>query len=226
MLPGKGLVGFAGRLLIFFGLLAWVPWPGFEAGLLFRQGYFSFVGTSASFLFGSSGPQTVILFGPTAKGDKTTDIDAIVYGPGFGGWQGHIDVWRGGYLPTVEVVALILATPIPWRRRWKALLWGLLGAHVFVAARVGITLLFATSLLRMGFFADVSPFWPKAMAVTYDVCMSLAASWVVPIFIWILATFRRADLLEAMGVAVVSKEPNSVASRSYNVKKQAGRNHG
>ena len=38
-----------------------------------------------------------------------------------------------GYMPTTFVLALIVATPIPWRRRWRALLWGLLVVHVYVA---------------------------------------------------------------------------------------------
>ena len=35
-----------------------------------------------------------------------------------------VDAWQMGWAPTAFLVALTLATPIPWRRRWWALFWG------------------------------------------------------------------------------------------------------
>ena len=46
--------------------------------------------------------------------------------------------WATGYLPTVCAIALVLATPIAWRRRGRALLIVVALTQVYVAARVAL----------------------------------------------------------------------------------------
>jgi hypothetical protein len=97
-----------------------------------------------------------------------------------------------GYGTTALLVALIVATPIPWRRRGWALLWGLLLSHAFIALRLTLT------LLAGGFAADKAyaifhpgPFWRGALTRMDSVLAdNPAVSFVVPTFIWFLVAFR------------------------------------
>ncbi len=100
-----------------------------------------------------------------------------------------------GYLPTVEVIALILATTIPWRRRWRALLWGFVLVNGFIAMRLAITLLHLFSGQWPWALYAPGPFWGRILDGTYEVVgISPMLGFAAPVFIWIVATFRREDL--------------------------------
>lgn len=99
-----------------------------------------------------------------------------------------------GYLPTVSLVALVLATPIAWRRRRRALLWGLLLVHVFVALRMGIPIVrdFSNPNAIQVYYPGGFGRW--ALGIAERAFLRAPASWfVVPILIWILVAFRRDD---------------------------------
>lgn len=198
----KGIPGFIVRLLVFFGLLAWFPGPQ-----LLRGAYLTFCRYGAGVLFDTRIPagasfQTLskrfaVRFQPDTTRDKTKDIDALLVIPRRGFIRPNFDVWSGGYLPFAEVIALVLATPIPWRRRWKALVWGAIGANAFLVWRIFLVLVVAVTIPQLGVFPDLAPVWRKTIQVVHDVTMALQTSWVVPILIWIIVTIRRRDLLAA-----------------------------
>ncbi len=98
-----------------------------------------------------------------------------------------------GYSPTAMLVALVLATPIPWRRRGVALLWGMGFVHAFIVLRVTLT------LAANGFAADKgyalfspSEFWygmlSRAQTLLAD---DPSVSFVVPMMIWFLVIGRQ-----------------------------------
>ncbi len=99
-----------------------------------------------------------------------------------------------GYLPTAFTAALVLATPIPWRRRGWALLWSTVLISAFVGLQLGLHLLNAFSdpnhLNQFAF----SP-WMKALLVVAlkVVAISPVTAYIAPVFIWALVTFRRED---------------------------------
>ena len=104
-----------------------------------------------------------------------------------------------GYLPTAEVIALILALPIPWSRRWKALFWGLVLVNGFVVLRLEITLLYWFSGDRPFALYSPGPFWSEVLVGAREVVVvSPMLTFAVPVFIWILVTFRRGDLEQWM----------------------------
>jgi hypothetical protein len=116
------------------------------------------------------------------------------------------DAWFTAYLPAAKLIALVLATPIPWRRRWNALFWGLILVHVFIAVRLGIQVLHAFSQpFVWGAPNPVRLFEPGAfwMAVLSWVNQHFAESttpvFMVPVFIWILVAIRREDLFRIVG---------------------------
>jgi len=51
-----------------------------------------------------------------------------------------IPTGRVGFVPWAELIALVLASPVTWSRKWRALLWGSLCVNVFVTARFGMYL--------------------------------------------------------------------------------------
>ena len=100
-----------------------------------------------------------------------------------------------GYVPTVIVIALVLATPVAWKRRRWALFWGLLLSQVFVWFRVGLSVygLFVTrDAIRL---VSPGPFLTETVRfVMRLVASSSVFSIVAALLIWILVTFRREDL--------------------------------
>lgn len=98
-----------------------------------------------------------------------------------------------GYGPTVMIVALVLATPLAWRRRAWALLLGLLLIHLFILVRLTLT------VTVNGFAADKvyalfhpGPFWQGVLTRAETMFSDdPTVSFVVPIVVWFVVTLRR-----------------------------------
>jgi hypothetical protein len=99
-----------------------------------------------------------------------------------------------GYLPTAFTAALVLATPVSWKRRAWALLWSMLLISAFVGLQLAIHLLLAFSdanALNQFAFAP----WVKGLigVALKVVVLSPVTAYIAPVFIWLLVTFRRDD---------------------------------
>lgn len=98
------------------------------------------------------------------------------------------------YVPTAFVAALILATPIPWPRKWRALLWGMLLVSAFVALKFAVWLVFAFARNDPVAMFHFGPFGRGVMRHLYSVIVTgVPGTYIFPLPIWILVTFRRAD---------------------------------
>ena len=184
----KGILGFIFLLLVIYGLLA-APWPGVQGA------YSRFYMGAGNWAFGSFGSKGEVHFLPLAKPTGLSDIEVVtkIRGARVEGWSPHSSRMMG-YLPTVEVVALVLATPIPWRRRWKALLCGLIICQAFIALRILICLVHWFSADRPWQLFYPGRFWGDVLTGTQEIVnVSPTLSFVAPVFIWIVVTFRRAD---------------------------------
>jgi hypothetical protein len=99
-----------------------------------------------------------------------------------------------GYTSTILLIALILATPIRWLRKGWSLLGGMILIHVFIAFKLTILLLLVFSTSEQVAVMSLSSFWQSVLKATYEIFIAnLSVSYVVPVFIWILVTFRRSD---------------------------------
>lgn len=189
MWPRRPFAGFVIRLLIIYGVFC-IPWPGV------RQGYAALYRGAGNVLFGSFGSEGVVRFLPAQAGQGRLDyeIQILKRGCPTSGISQHDSILTG-YLPTAETIALVLATPIPWRRRWKALLYGVLLANGFVALRVYIILLCSFSIEKPYALYKPGQFLNKVLASVYEFIVVFPTYvFLVPVLFWILVTFRREDI--------------------------------
>lgn len=107
----------------------------------------------------------------------------------------HCDSRRMAYAPLSFIAALVLATPLPWRRRLIALFWGLLAVHLFIVLRLELILLYAFCEDSPARLYAPSPFWSNVLYHAFEALAgSFPSSFIVPTMLWALITFRRGDL--------------------------------
>jgi len=184
-----------------------LPWPGLRSfhGQAFRAG--------AELIFQHFGREGVVLFLPASAADapppdrdKHKDTVIVCAKRGvpqpLAVWS---DSWLTAYLPTIKLIALVLATPIAWPRRWRALFWGLLVVHGLIAARLALILVYT--------YAQPTPcrlFAPSALVMGvltwlyHHLALSTMPLFMAPVLVWVLVTIRREDV-----TTIVGDEPRS-----------------
>ncbi|HTQ31261.1 MAG TPA: hypothetical protein VMI53_08625 [Opitutaceae bacterium] len=197
MPPRRAVAGFLGRFALVYGLLIF-PWPGWNG--FYGRGFRALGRT----VFAENSGRRILRFEPAPDTLRPLDtaialanreqLDALGSGPvrTLG-----LDTRGVGWVPTALLLALILATPVSWRRRGRALIWGLICLYVFILFSVGIYIWNESAQLSLVGF---SPFW-KAIAdgLEETLITQMGASFVAPVLIWILVTFRREDILAWAG---------------------------
>ena len=102
--------------------------------------------------------------------------------------------WRAGYLPTVMLAALTIATPLPWARRLKALALGLIAVHLYVGLRLTLTLAYGFNGTDEWCLYALPRWWSFALSAAYEmICISPGTPFLVAVLAWGLVTFRRSD---------------------------------
>jgi hypothetical protein len=182
------------RFAVIYGLLI-VPWPGWNA--LYGQG-FRAVGEA---VFGRNDGQCVLYFEPHRQTQGLAAVDSrIVLGnPQQADSSGKgpaqllsIDTRSIGWVPVATTAALILATPISWRRRALALLWGLLSIHAFILFSIWAYIWNESTNISL---VTLTPFWKEvADGLQYTLVTQMGVSFSVPVLIWIVVVFRRHDV--------------------------------
>jgi hypothetical protein len=190
MFERKQVAKFIVLVLIIYTLLA-VPWPGV------RQAYSAAYRVTADSVLGVSTSNFLVYVRPLREDEGEGDEDVKL-----GVWDRQVQ--RGqrvrlstrltGYLPTAELLALVLATSLPWSRKWKALLWGLIGVHAFIALRLASGALYVLSMAKPTPFFEFAPLGNKVVYSIYEMAVqSPTTSFFVPALIWILVSFRKSD---------------------------------
>ncbi|MBU0717724.1 MAG: hypothetical protein KJ749_05695, partial [Planctomycetes bacterium] len=96
-----------------------------------------------------------------------------------------------GYTPTAVIIALLVATPMGWRRRGWGLLGGLVAIHLFILFRLTLT------LAVKGFGApkpyalfDLSGFWMGVLEPLEEIFVHKPnVAMVVAVFLWLFVAF-------------------------------------
>lgn len=201
MPPLRTVALFFARLIAIYALLA-APWPGLA------RAYASAYHAVGNAWFGGFGGDGIVRFAPAPAGDGASDT-VLTIGNRVTGAEGTSphSARITGYLPTIETIALILATPLPWARRGRALIWGLVICHVLIWLRLQVVVLH--------FFTGPEPWalyqpwgwvdWLLAKATRIGV-VSPTPSFILPVLVWLGVTFRRGDLEE-----ILAQEPSPPA---------------
>ncbi|GAG33751.1 unnamed protein product, partial [marine sediment metagenome] len=99
-----------------------------------------------------------------------------------------------GFKPTAFILALIVATPIPWSRRWRAVVGGLVLVHAYVALRMLVFLLAA-----FGGDNPLALFSPGPIGgailgfLSWFLVLSYTSWLIAPLPIWVLVSLRTSD---------------------------------
>jgi len=105
-----------------------------------------------------------------------------------------------GFAPTSVLMSLILASPLRWRRRGRALLWGLAAVHVWIALSIWLMIVDGYSGANAVAIYSFSPSVDYVLSfVTFLVTASTVPRYALPIFLWALVTFRRGDWAAVFG---------------------------
>lgn len=195
LIQTKRIIGFfCVSVLIYVPLM--VPWPGLATA------YSRLYRTGAAFLFESLAPEGTIRFHPL--NDVENDIRIIFYNRDQVGPDGNMPAVgfinhnsrRDGYIYIAFLIALVLASPIPWRRKGWALFWGMILIHGFIALKLAIWAIYGFNKEPLSLIV-LSPFWQRALLLTIDVFVrNLTFGFIVCVFIWILVSFCREDWLK------------------------------
>lgn len=119
-----------------------------------------------------------------------------------------------GYLPTVEFIALALATPIAWRRRLVGLAIGAALVQVFVTLRIWIALTYWFSTPDTPWrMYELRPLVWKTLSLAQEaINVAPVASFAVPALLWLIVLFRPADWSDALGALMSDQNVDDSAT--------------
>lgn len=192
MQPRNAILRFLALFIVIYALLI-LPWPGLP------DAYLATTNAVASRLLGSVGKDGLVAYerDPT---DPWTSVQTLYQRSA----RTSIAVRRGydsrqDYLATALLAALILATPIPGRRKVLALALGLFLINAFILWRmwIGLIDIFSEKPLAL---IHLSLLWKEAVRLAVQIFVgSIEATFIVPIFVWILVALRQADVQQWIG---------------------------
>lgn len=177
---------FAAFVVIFIVLM--LPWPGLAYMAVFR--------TVGTWCFSRDADQREVSF------LKSPDKSATFYrieianrarlNPDGSGLVRNVDFdVRGfGWKPMALLIALVLASPLPWKRRLVALCWGLFWVQMVVMGLLAFVIWNESSEIGL---VTMSPFW-KAIANEWQHAFIALFSLAAPVVVWLLVTFRSGDV--------------------------------
>ncbi|MGB2863393.1 MAG: hypothetical protein WBC05_08720 [Sedimentisphaerales bacterium] len=191
LITPKGVIRFFCLFLLAFGLLM-APWPRLG------RAYTRFYSAGAAFLFGSFGSTGIVTFEPLH--DSEYDLHVTLYNQARTGPDGdrvaiqtRHSSRHAGYMYVAFLTALILATPIPARRKGWALFWGMILIHGFVASQLALRIFHAFHKRPLSMFV-LSTFSKRVLSISHQAfAVNVTFGFVVCVFIWILVSFRRRD---------------------------------
>lgn len=190
----NNILKFAGLSVVYFCLLT-IPWPGPWAGPApyLMNAYRWAFRTVGNVLFVRMGDGGAVKFSSQGQALHAPDTELRIENRRTGGGgTGEIKSIYTGYRPTAFIIALILATPAPWRRRAFALLWGVLLVSGFVAVRVWIRLIVMMSNPDPIRAYELSDAWKDFVGALNGVLVrSPAVGYIVPALIWMIVALRR-----------------------------------
>jgi hypothetical protein len=187
------------RFAILYIILV-VPWPGWDRiyGICFRS-------LGSTIFASNSGPRELSFTTPSENMPRPFLTRIVIVNrkmmreDGAGPVRNlDMDAQSFGWKPTALLLALIATTPIPWRRRGLAILWGLLCLHILIIAGLGFCIWNQSTEVSL---VTLTPFL-KHVADTFQGFLVSQYGLMLPALVWLSVTFRREDFLETLGRAL------------------------
>ena len=187
------------RFGLIYGLLI-APWPGA------KQVYSAYFQSLGRLVLADDGPR-ILHFQPLADPEHKwpSNLDTAIYLSNRFMLDAEgkaktfmltVDAWQMGWTPTAFFLSLTLATPVSWRRRLWALVWGGLLIHGFVLLTLGIFIWNESTRLDL---VMLTPFWKDiANRLEEQALNPVGPSFFAGALIWIVVTFRRQDFSGCM----------------------------
>ena len=197
------VAGFPVRLALVYGLLM-APWPGWE------DSYGRLHAQASAWLFESADPERRVRIAHTQPEPgsyahlwkQDTVVSLRIAGASVGDRQvptfGTARSSRyTGYTPIALTIALVIALPIPWRRRLVALPWAVLLAVAFSALMLAFFIHGWFYMQEWIVLAETSAVY-ETLADTVGGLLVITAGfgpyYIAPVVIAVLVALRRADL--------------------------------
>ena len=182
----RAMVGFFVRLLVINALLM-IPWPGW------REMYATGFRTVANVLLGSMGHNGEVRFEPGDGNESGVDTQIVLRNRQTQA-QSHLSFScrYAGWMPTAMTMALVLATPLSWKKRLTALVFSLALVQAFVFARLWVYLAYLFSAGDTLAVLDAGPAVHSVLgAISDGLLISLIGSFLGPILIWLVIAVRK-----------------------------------
>lgn len=201
------------RFILWFGLIYGLliyPWPGLDDAY---NRYFRVIGQMA---FPEHSGNRILQFGScemrhdfycirtqiTLGNRDQTNPDGTLPVKNLG-----IDARGVGWIPTALTIALILPSPVSWKRKLVALAWGLIFVHLFIWFSVWAYIWNQSDAIGL---VTLSPTWKEiAGALEETLITQMEVSFAAPVLIWMLVTFGRDDLYR-----IISSEEKKAVERA------------
>ena len=206
-MSASAIVRFMGVFIVTFTVLM-LPWLGLAEsykGLVCKMGTWCF--------YSEHGQREVVFLNTTDKSIHPTFAKIeianrkLLHRDGSGPIRlVNFDVRGLAWSPTALVIALIVATPVPLRRKIWALGWGVICVQMVVLTFLGLAIWNESSEIGL---VTISPFW-KGIVADFQQSFITQFSMAAPVFIWVFVTFRVADFDRFLHL----KKAGRLASRS------------
>lgn len=185
----RPILGFLIRFLLLYVLLM-VPWPGV------RTAYRSFFIGGSRGVFATFTSQNGTRISAIDHDDQNRDTEITF--PHMSGlrWEMGVNSGEIAYFPSAILLALILSTPVAWKRRGQALALGFLLVNGFIILRMTIMILIEAN--RPVSFQPT--LWMKTASATAQfIGVGPGLSIIAAVVIWFAVLLRRQDLKMFLG---------------------------
>ena len=184
------LAAFAWKFLALYLLLA-IPWP------FLTQFYVDLGQEAGAMLFNSRNDHRTMSFeflkDPKRPFDaRITIVNPVLLNPDGSGPVRHLDFDTRGtcWNPCVLLIALIIASPVSWKRRWRALAFGLPVLLIVIFCFFQFCLWDEASEIGL---VVIKTFWKTVVTMARQAFIAYLGL-VAPVLLWLMVTFRREDL--------------------------------
>jgi len=194
----SGRISFVVWFVCLFGLMI-APWPGF------RTAYGDYFRALGNLVFERHTQSIVIYIEPhlRSRGHASMDSQIVLYNPHGIDKDGDvhadflgIDSRAVGWIPTCLIMALILATPLTWPRRIRAVLLGLLLVQTYILGVLAIYIINQSTIVGL----LELPAWAGAITngLEYTFVTQMGPGFAIPILIWLLVWFMEERSLKVL----------------------------